>query len=67
MDPNWLIVQVVAQKGCIDRRYAMIGWIGLVSHHLQTFVGASELTFLCAFVCKVEYFDAQIRETLLYM
>jgi hypothetical protein len=28
--------------------------------------GAIELTVLCAFVCKVGYFDAQIRETLLY-
>jgi len=27
--------------------------------------GAIELTVLCAFVCKVGYFDAQIRETLI--
>ena len=44
----------------------MIGWTCVVSHHLRSLLGAIELTVLCAFVCKVEYFDVQIRETLLY-
>ena len=44
----------------------MIGQIGVVSHHLRSLLGAIELTILCAFVCRVGYFDAQIRETLLY-
>jgi hypothetical protein len=41
----------------------MIGWIGVVSHPLQSLSGAIELTVLCAFV---GHFDAQIRETLRY-
>ena len=44
----------------------MIGRIGVVSHHLRSLMGVIELTVLCAFVCKVRYFNAQIRETLLY-
>ena len=54
-------VKVVAGKGCS-------GWalIGHVSHHLGSILGAIELTVLCAFICTVGYFDAQIRETLLY-
>ena len=44
----------------------MIGPIGVVSQHLRSFLGAIELTVLCAFVSQVNYFDAQIRETLLY-
>jgi hypothetical protein len=36
----------------------MIGKIGSTTDHLQS--------FLCAFICKVGYFDAQIRETLLF-
>ena len=45
----------------------MMQWLGrmvVVSHHLQSFLGAIELTVLWAFVCKVGCFDAQIRETL---
>ena len=45
---------------------AMIGKIDYVSHHLESLSGVIELTVLCAFVFKVGYFDAQIRETLLY-
>ena len=45
---------------------AVIGLIGVVSHHLRSFFGAIELAVLCAFLCKVGYFDAQIRKTLLY-
>ena len=41
----------------------MIGRIGTVSHNLPSVMGAIELIIVCAFVCKVGYFDAQIRET----
>ena len=44
----------------------MIGWIGDVSHHLRSLLGAVGLSVLCAFECKVGYIDAQIRETRLY-
>ena len=44
----------------------MIGWIDVIAHHSQSFLGAIELTVMCAFICKVGYFDAQIRETLVY-
>ena len=45
----------------------MVGWTDFVSHHLQSVLGAIELTVLCvAFVCIVEYFDAQMRQTPLY-
>ena len=39
--------------------------IDLISHHLGSILGAIKLILLCAFVCIVGYFDAQIRETLL--
>jgi hypothetical protein len=45
---------------------AMIGWIGVVLHHLQSLLSVVEQTILCAFVCKVGHFDAQIRERILY-
>ena len=44
----------------------MIGRIGDVLHHLRSLLGAIELYVLYAFVCRVGYFDSQIRETLLY-
>ena len=44
----------------------MIDRIGHVSDHLGAFLSAIELIVLCSFVRKVRYFDAQIRETLLY-
>ena len=44
----------------------MVGRISVVSHHSQSLLGVIELTILCAFVCRVGYFDAQIRETLQY-
>ena len=31
----------------------MIIWIGVVSHHLRSLLGAIELTVLGAFMCKV--------------
>ena len=45
---------------------AVIDWIGDVSYHLQSLLSAIVLTVSCAFVCIVGYFDAQIREPLLY-
>ena len=44
----------------------VIGWVGLVSHHLRLPWGVIELTVLCTYACKVGYFDAQIMETLMY-
>ena len=57
VDPEWLIGKVVAQKGHTARWDAMIGRIGVVSHHLRSFLGAIKLTVLRVFVCGVEYFD----------
>ena len=50
----------------MDRWDAMIGQIGIVSHHLQSLLGAILLTILCVTICKVGIFDAHIRETLMY-
>ena len=58
--------KVVARKGCNDRWDAMIGQIGVIPHNLRSLLGAIELIVLCVFVCRVGYFDAQIRETLVY-
>ena len=58
---------MVSQKGCTDRPHVAIGWIGPLSHHLGSLLGDIELNVLCAFVCRVGYFDTQIKETLLYM
>jgi hypothetical protein len=66
VDLTWLIVEVVACKGCSDRWDVVLGQIGVVSHHLRLLLGGIGLTVLCAFVCKVGCFDAQIRETLVY-
>ena len=57
-DPKWLFGKVVARKGRTTRCDAMIGWIGVVSHHLRSLLGAIKLTVLHVFVCRVEYFDA---------
>jgi len=65
VDPKWLIKKVATQKGHNYKSNAMIGWIGVVSHHLQSLLDVIELTILCASVCKVGYVDAHIRETLL--
>lgn len=45
---------------------AMIGQIGHFWQHLESLLGAIELIVLCAFICRVGYFDAQIKETLFY-
>ena len=47
----------MAQKGRPARWDAMIGRIGVVSHHLQSLLGGIKLTDLRVLVCKVEYFD----------
>ena len=44
----------------------MIGQRGHVSHHLGSLCECHRVNILCAFVCKGSYFDAQIRETLIY-
>ena len=64
--PRGRVIIVWTQKGCSDSWDVVIGRIGVVSYHLQSLCGALELTFLCAFVCMVRYFDASMRETLLY-
>ena len=56
----------MAQKGCNDRWDVVIGWIGVVSHHSQSLLDAIGLSILCTFICRVGYFDAQIRNTLVY-
>ena len=43
--------------GCNDRLDAVIGRIGLDSHDLGSFLSGIEL---CAYICRVGYFDAQI-------
>ena len=50
MDPTWLIIKVMVPKGCCDRWDAMIGKIGVVSYHLQSFL---ELIILCAMACRL--------------
>jgi hypothetical protein len=69
-NPNFVAISIFMKekyfKKCNDRWDAVIGQIGVVSHHLQSLLGAIELTTLCAFIYRVGYFDAQIRETLLY-
>ena len=47
----------MARKGRTATWDAMIGHIGVVSHHLRSHLGAIELTVLRVFVCGVEYFD----------
>ena len=56
----------MAREGCSDSLDAVIGWLGHLLHHLRSLLGAIEVTVLCAFVCRVRCYDAQIRETLLY-
>ena len=50
----------MARKGRTARCNAMIGQIGVVSHHLQSLAGAIKLIVFRAFVCGVEYFDVKI-------
>ena len=47
----------MVQKGRIARWDALIGHIGVVSHHLQSLLDVIKLTVLRVFVCGVEYFD----------
>ena len=46
--------------GCNDRLDAVIGRIGLDPHDLGSFLSGIELIVLCAYICRVGYFDAQI-------
>ena len=47
----------MAQKGRPPRWDIRIGWIGVVSDHLQSLLGGIKLTILRVFECGVEYFD----------
>lgn len=67
MDSKWLILKVLVRNKCNDRSDAVIGWIGHVSVHLGSLLSPNELTILCALVCRVGHFDAQIKEIVLYM
>jgi hypothetical protein len=51
---------------CSDRSDTMIGQIGHAAHYLGSPLRAIESTIMCAFVCRVGYFDTRIKETLLY-
>ena len=53
---------MVAQKRCTAKWDAMIGRVSVVSHHLQSLLGAIKLTVLRVFVCRVEHFEVYIRE-----
>ena len=58
-------------KSCGSKRMqcksdALINHIGVISHHLESLLSATELSILCPFICRVGYVDAQIRETLLH-
>ena len=46
-----------------DKPITTIGRISPNSYQLGLLLGVMEFTILCAFVCKVGYFDAQIRLT----
>ena len=48
-----------------DRLDAMIGRIGLVSHHLGSLLGVI-VNHVYPHVCRVGYLDSSIRETVLY-
>jgi hypothetical protein len=52
---------VVAQKGRSGVLDVVTGHIGHVSCHLGSLLSAIELIVLCVFVCKVGFFDAQIK------
>ena len=53
---------MVARKGCNDRWNAVVGWIGVVSHRLQSLSGGIAYIILCACVCRVGYLNVEIRE-----
>ena len=64
-----MIVTVVACKGCSDRVDATIGWMSDGSNRSSFTPLAITLRYhymLCAFVCKIKYYDAQIKDSLLY-
>ena len=41
-------------KKCSDKCDAMVGWIGIVSHRLQSLLSVIELIILCAHIYKVD-------------
>ena len=47
----------MARKGRTVRWDAMIGRIGIVSHHLRSLSGAIKLTVLRVFVYGIDYVD----------
>lgn len=55
---------MMVQKGCNHTWDTMIGQIG-VFPPLAITLCTIELAILCAFICTIGYFDAQISETLL--
>lgn len=56
----------MAQTRCINIWDIVIAWRGVVSQHLRSLLSVIGLIVLCAFLCRVEYFDVQIQETLMY-
>ena len=53
-------------KRCNDKPDVVIDRISHLLHHLVSLLGDIELIVLCAFVSIIGYFDAQIKETVLY-
>ena len=52
---------MVARKGRIVAWDAMIGQIGVISHGLQSLLGAIKTTILLVFICGVKYKDVVIK------
>jgi len=54
-------ILMVARKKCSsDRLDAMIGLIGLASHHLESLLGAIKWHVLCVFVCTWKGFNIKL-------
>ena len=64
MNPTWLTIKVLAQKGCSDRPDVVIGWIDHVLHHLGSLLGAIKLTILCTSVRRVGYLMLKLRNSI---
>ena len=55
VDPKWLIIKVMAWKGCSDHRPDVVmEHMNLVSHRLKSLLGAIELIILCC-ICMHAY------------
>ena len=61
MNPKW-----ADRKSGGLGRMQWLTWTSHVLHHSGSLLGVIELIVLCAFICMEEYFNAQMRETLLY-